>query len=148
MKEFLRSIKFKIIVGLLVILAGFMIYSGTVEGFDVMPSRIIGFLVTPFQQVSSAISGNVGDFFNKFMQADEIKKENEQLKEEINKLRGQMSDFDSIKQQNDRYKDFIGLKEENPEMVFEEASVVERDPNSQFYSFKIDKGSIHGVEYR
>ena len=46
MKKFLGSLKFKIILVLASLMVGFMLYASTTEGFQLLPGRVISFIVT------------------------------------------------------------------------------------------------------
>jgi len=51
-----------------------------------------------------------------------------------------------MKQENEYYKQFLDLKQENEDFELEEANVIARDPNELLYkTFTIDKGSLNGV---
>ena len=54
-------------------------------------------------------------------------------------------DYENLKNQNSLYKEFLELKEENPEFKFAEASVIGRDSADIYKSFTISKGSVNGV---
>jgi rod shape-determining protein MreC len=143
--DFFRSAKFKILAGVFIVLLAFMLRAAWTGGLSPIISSAVGFVVTPLQRVSASISDTVRGYFERYTRADEIALENEQLRAEVNELRRQLVDYEQSKKENEMLKQFLDLKEQNPDFVLEPASVVARDPNDRFYSFTIDKGSLNGV---
>lgn len=107
--------------------------------------QAVGIVAVPFQKSASAIAGFVSGYVQRYVRADEVAAENEELRAEVNELRGQLVEYETYKQENETLKQFLGIKEKNPDFVLEPAAVVGRDQNSRFYSFTIDKGSLSGV---
>lgn len=146
--DFLRSGRFKILLFVLILLLFFMLRAAWTGGLSPMIAQATGIWVTPLQKASSSISNTVSGYFQRYTRADEIARENEELREQINELRAQMVDYEQYKQENESLKKFLDIKELNPDFELEPAAVVARDPNDRFYSFTIDKGSMHGVSLR
>ena len=145
MKKFFSSLKFKIILVLVSLMIGFMLYASTTEGFQLLPGRILSFVVTPIQNLSAQISSSVGGFFSMFLNAQSISEENDRLKEENLALRDRLIELEEAKRENEQLKAFLGIKERNPELELAPAFVIGRDPADEFYSFTIDAGSAAGV---
>ncbi|MEM1485071.1 rod shape-determining protein MreC [Oscillospiraceae bacterium PP1C4] len=148
MRDFYKSIHFKILFSVLILLLFFMLRAAWTGGLSPILSQTVGVIVTPLQKASSSISYAVSGYFQRYRRADEIALENEALHTEVNALREQMVDFEQYKQENANLKEFLDIKEQNPDFKLEPAAVVARDPNDRFYSFTIDKGSINGVSLR
>ncbi len=144
MGDFFKSIRFKILLAVLILLLFFMLRAAWTGGAPII-SQTTGAIVTPLQKLSSSISYTVTGYFERFFHADDIAKENEQLQEQIRELQNQLVDYEQYKQENENLREFLGIKEENPDFELEPASVVARDPNDRFYSFTIDKGSLDGI---
>lgn len=148
MGDFLKGIHFKILLGVLILLLFFMLRAAWTGGFSPAVTQVMGAIVTPLQKVSSGISEAVSGYFERYTRADEISAENDALHQEINELRRQLVNYEQYRQENKTLKEYLEIKEENPDFELEPAAVVARDPNDRFYSFTIDKGSIHGVSPR
>lgn len=146
MGDFFKSARFKILLSLFILLLFFMLRAAWTGGLAPLLSRVTGFVVTPLQQASSSISDAVSGYFQRYVRADELAAENDALQQEVNELRSQLIDFEQYRQENQNLRQYIGLKEENPDFELEPASVVKRDSDDRFFSFMIDKGSIHGIE--
>jgi len=143
--DFFKNVRFKILLSILIVLVGFMLRAAWTGGLSPMLEQIAGIATTPARQLTAHISSSVSNFLDKFLRANEIYNENQVLKAKVQELNTKLVDYEKYKQENEQYKDFLGIKEENPDFDFEPASVIGRDPNDQFGSFTIDKGSLHGV---
>lgn len=145
MKEFFSSVKFKILVCVCALLAGFMIYALT-DNHSNFIEQGLDFIVTPIKSLSSAISNAVGSFFERHTNVDALYEENERLKDEIASLKEQLIALDEYRLENQQLKEFLEIKELNPSLELETASVIGSDPLDSFGAFTIDKGSLHGVK--
>ena len=146
MREFFRSRFFKVIILVFALLLGFMIYAISQNGFGAVSSQIIGTVTAPFQKLSSYISETATDFFGKFVNAEEISRQNEELRQQIAELRDQLVDYGEVKRENDVLREQLGIKTADPSLELVSAAVVARDPaEQQFGSFTIDKGTQHGI---
>lgn len=148
MGDFFRSTRFKILLAVLLILFAFMLRAAWTGGLAPLTSQVLGMIASPFQKVSASISQKSTEFFDTFLKADEIAKENEALKEKMRELNQKLVDFDKYKQENAQLREFLEIKEENPDFDFEPATVIGRDPSDRFYSFTIDKGSLSDISPR
>ncbi|SDN57528.1 rod shape-determining protein MreC [Acetanaerobacterium elongatum] len=146
MNEFFKSKKFKILLGIAAVLFGFMLYTAMNAGFGNILSNSLGSVVSPLQKLSMQIASSANGFFEKIIYADKISEENETLREELRSMREKMVDYETYKAENEQYRQFLDLKKDNPDFVFETGMVIGRDPTDYFYSFTIDKGSVNGIE--
>lgn len=148
MGDFLKSPSFKILMALLIVLFAFMLRAAWTGSASVLISEIAGTVAAPFQRVSARVSGSAVEFFERFINADMIHEENLKLKEQLREMNEKMIDFERYKQENEQFRNFLGIKERNPDFQFEPASIIGRDANDFFYSFTIDKGTLDGVAAR
>ncbi len=147
MKDFLQSLKFKILVGILALLLGIMAYAASTEGGKSFISSAIGVIVSPFQEISTAISNKVSSTLDMLANADEYYEENQKLKKKLDELYADMVDYEKIKDDNEHYKEILELKEDYPDYKFSSpCSIIGWDANDLYKSFTINKGSRDGVE--
>ena len=146
MNKFFKSWSFKILCGLAVFAVAIMIRAAASGSADVFLSQAVSVISQPFLKASTAITNSVGEFLDRFANAEEnylrVQELEEQLREANEKLIGAEQD----KRENEQFRSFLGLKETNPDYEFEPATVIGRDSTNRFYSFTIDRGSLHGVE--
>ena len=110
-----------------------------------MTSQILGILTNPLQKASASVSASFSGLFDRMFRSGEILEENERLKEENRRLTQRQLEFDKYKLENEQLKEYLDIKEKNPDFDFETAFVIGRDPNDRFYAFTIDKGSLDGI---
>ena len=145
MREFFKSIKFKILLAIVLVLGGFMVYQVSTGGATAITSSILSFVVTPIQSLSSQISSSISEFLSNMMSANQTAAKNEELQKQIDELKKQLVDYQEIQQENEQYKKALNIKEQNDDFEIVPALVTSRDPNASYESFLIDKGSLQGV---
>ncbi|MCI8492056.1 MULTISPECIES: rod shape-determining protein MreC [Anaerotruncus] len=147
MGEFFKSGKFKVLIALFIMLIALMLRASWTGGLSPAIEQVAGAIVAPFQKLSSTISDGVSGLFQRYARADEVAQENEALRDEINGLRAQLVNYEEYKHENEELRKYLDIeyKEEHPDFEMEPAAVVARDPDSRFYSFTIDRGSLDGV---
>lgn len=145
MREFFKSIKFKILLAIVLVLGGFMVYQVSTGGATSITSSILSFITTPIQSFSSKISSSVSEFLSNVMSANKTAQQNEDLQRQIDELKKQLTEFDQYKQENEQYKEALNIKEQHDDFELVPAFVTSRDPNASYSSFLIDKGSLQGV---
>ncbi len=141
LKKFIKSFLTRFLAVFALVLIGVMIYSATTGGIATIPETLSGIFITPVQSLFTGVSDGVSDFFGQFGGGDELREENEQLKEELSELRKQMVDYDELKETNGWYSEILGLHEENPEYTFASGRVIGRDPSDFYGNFTISAGS-------
>lgn len=146
MRDFFYSWKFKTLVVIAVFLAGMMAYAGANGRLTAAPQEVLTVIVSPFQWVGAKISGGVEGLWEKYTTIDEVRAENETLREENAELRQQLVEYDRLKAENDAYRKLAGLQEEHPEYTTVSGFVIGRDSLDSFGSFTVDKGTLNGVE--
>ncbi|MEG2144338.1 MAG: rod shape-determining protein MreC, partial [Oscillospiraceae bacterium] len=146
MQGFFKSKKF-IALSLIVVLSlFFMLRAAYTETAVPFLSKITSIVTVPVQRVISGAAGAVHETFYDFIHASDISKENEALKEENAKLLQSLAELTKYKNENSSMKEFLGVKEDNPDFIMEPARVIGRDAEDRFYSFTIDKGENHGIK--
>lgn len=148
MEEFFKSTKFKILAAVFVVLFSFMVRAAYTGGAAPMTSQIISVVTAPFRAAAAKISDSATGVFHKYVEADKVLAENEQLKERVRILNQQLVDFEKYKQENEQLREYLELKDEHPDYVFAYAAVIGRGSADRFYSFTIDKGSLAGIKER
>lgn len=148
MKDFFASVKFKILLVVLVLLAGMMTYAAANGRLSAAPQELLGAVMVPLQRATAAVSSAVEGFVDKYVRIDQIIAENEALTAENAELREQLVDYDLIKREVEQLREAWEIKEEFPDRQIVNANVIGRDPLEKYYAFTIDKGSRHGIEVK
>lgn len=145
MGEFFRSTRLKVLAAVLaVVLVASVAAAASHSGTSVLSSAL-GTVFGPVQRFSALVSEKIGKLGGGFVSSSVYKEELEALQKQVEDYQKQLTDYEKIKNENELYESFLGVKEKNPDFVFESASVISRDAADAFYSFVINKGSADGV---
>lgn len=146
MKKFFASNRFKLVISIIALLLVGMIISAANGHGETAQSSVVGFVFKPAHIVATKISDAI-ELISKNASGDaEYEKQIGQLKEQIGNLQSDLADYESLKRQNELYKEFLELKEENPDYSFVEGTVIARDSADLYYSFNLNKGTMSGVK--
>ena len=145
MRFFLRSRQFKIILAVFCVVV-LLTVSFVIVGKRMSPQTDVASTISaPFRNLFTNVSNMITDIADNYKNGNKLSLENAELKAEIDTLREQIADYDEISKQNDFYKEYLGIKENNPDFVFTDATVIARDNDDPFYSFTVNKGSSSDI---
>ncbi|MCR4639600.1 rod shape-determining protein MreC [Ruminococcus sp.] len=147
MRDFLKSTRFKVMVGFLAFLVGMMVYAVTRGGYSVSGASFINTLTKPFRAASNSISRKMEHTVDKLSNADKYIEENERLKKQIGELNAQLTEYDAIKAEVEELRKFVSIKEEHEDYLLSQpCKVLGYVTNDPFKSFTIDKGTADGIQ--
>lgn len=147
MRDLLKSRNFKMLLAAVLVILGLMMYSASNSGQQNFITSITSFITTPIQKLSALISGGINDIGDDMTDIDTIRAENELLMKKARELTAQMVDYEELKQENENLRNLLGLKQENEDFQLASATIISRDATDTYYTFIIDKGSVHGISY-
>jgi rod shape-determining protein MreC len=147
MKEFIRSWKFKVIVCIFALLFGFMIYAAAVSGVASLPERALKTVTSPFVRLATNISGFVTDNVDKIVNADKYRAENDELREVISQLSGQIVNIDELRNRITQLEEMLKISGDNPDFEWPDniCKIVAWNFNDPFGGFTIDRGLNDGI---
>lgn len=137
MKEFLKSNSVKVFLSTVFVVIALSVFSSSIQSN--LLSSTVNSITYPLSRVSAAGANDDN------RSIEEIKAENEQLKEENAKLRKQLVNYYDTLTENARLWKFYDLKKENPQFDMVPSTVLRRDANDDFYSFTLDKGTTSDI---
>ena len=118
-------------------------YSSGVSNFA---ASAIGVVVTPVQGAFSGMHNFFEEKLAYFSSVDELREENEKLKDEITELNRKVSELEPAAKENEMLYNFLELKRERNDIKFVNAEIISRSVSNYTSDFTIDKGSVHGIE--
>ena len=145
MRHFLKSKKFIAIAAIALILAVTVTVCGVTGVLSAPQSNILSSLLSPAQKAVAAVSDSIGSFFDNMQRSAELQKKVDELEEELAEKNEELKDYENAVRQNEFYKDFLKIKEENPSFEFVSAMIIARDTSDPHGSFTINKGTLDGV---
>lgn len=146
MKDFFHSVKFRILLGIAALLVGLMTYVAVAAGRESSPQQILNTLASPFVKAANAIADGVGGFFDKLINADTYKAENEELTAKLTEMYKYTMDYDELEKENILLREMLDIKQKNQDFRFSEPCVVvSHNSNDIYRGFTIDKGVRDGL---
>lgn len=145
MRFFFRSPQFKKILAVFLALVTIATVLGIIGGTASPGSSILGAVVTPIQKMFTSVSNNLKDRKTALQNGRELMDQNEQLQAEVDRLTEELLQAQEAVRQNEFYKEFLELKEHNPDFQMEPATKIDGDNLDPYRGFIIDKGSINGI---
>lgn len=145
MIDFFRSKKFKVLAAVILTVFVASVVAANTKSNSSVVSSALGTVFGPVQRLSALVSEKFDRFSGGFVSSNTYRKRVEELESQLDEYRSQLVDLERLKNENEVYEEFLGVKEENPDYVFCPANVISRDSADMFYSFTINKGSKRGV---
>ncbi len=146
MNHFLKSTRFKVILFILALLIGIMIYAVSAGGYQLSAEGLFRAVSAPVQCFSNSISERVEHSLHVYRDAEIHYEQNKALKQEVAELNKELADYAATKQKLADLQEFVGIKEQYPDMVLsapcEVTGYVTNDP---FHAFTIGQGSAEGL---
>lgn len=116
------------------------------SGSSFTGANFAGVIVSPVQKFFSAIGNGVGGFFEFIGNAGDYKAENEVLKQTVDKQAQSIRELESYKQENQRLRTLLELRESYPDKDMVGCEIIAKDPGNWFDTFTIDKGKNHNIK--
>ena len=145
MRFFFRSKQFKVILTILITLITISIIFTIIGGAISPQANIMATVTAPFRSAATTVSTAVSDFFKALTDGNEIMLKNNELEAEINELREKLADYEKMTEENEFYKDYLDIKDQNKDFSFADATLISRDKLDPYKSFVINKGSSDGI---
>ncbi len=146
MKSFFKSSRFKMVAAIIVcLLLGAVISAANGHG-ETAQSTVVGTVFAPCHYIASKISNGLDKISSNVSGDAEYEKQIASLRSQVGDLQEQLVDYENLKKQNELYKEFLELKEENPDYKFTQASVIGRDSADIYSSFTISQGKADGID--
>lgn len=146
MKEFFHSVKFRILLCIGALLLGLMTYVAVSAGRESTPEQILNTLTYPFVAAANGISEGVTGVIDKLVNADKYKSQNEELSAQLTEMYGYTMDYEELKKENERLREMLGLKEKHEDFMFSEpCDVIARNASDLYGGFTISSGSKDGL---
>ena len=140
MRFFFRSRQFKIIIAAVAAVVAVAVLSAIIGATMAPQENLAGTIAEPFRSLISNISNSISDIGRAYSDNNKLLLENAELESENAELRNKLAEYDKAIYQNEFYKDYLEIKEKNPDFKFVDASVISRDFDDPYGGFVINKG--------
>jgi rod shape-determining protein MreC len=104
-----------------------------------------GAIFSPVQSFASSVSSGIVKFFSELFNTTDLDRENEQLKARIATLEVEVAQLNELKKENERLKELLSYAEETINDEYVTARVIANSGNVWFDTFTLNAGREHGV---
>ena len=115
-------------------------------GFSGPIKLVLGTAAKPFSYAGSYLANAVNGFVEVFTDYNELKAENEALKQELDALKNEKYDAQVIQKENEWLKDYINFATDHKDYELTDARMIGQSADSYSTVITLDKGFIHGVK--
>ena len=140
---FSTKVKVVLIVALL-LSAGLAVLSGITK--TSIGDLFVKGVLTPLRTGTSALTDQAQRFYDYIFNYEALSAENEALKSELAQIKDDARDAAAIQRENDRLRDLLELKKENPDYTLVDGYIIARSPVNWNKSFTINRGTDSGVQ--
>lgn len=139
------STRVKVVLAVALVLAVLLGVAASVTGREV-PSGFFQSLLTPLRSGAHALTNQAARFYDYIYGYDELKVENEQLRQQLSQWQEDARKAGSLERENERLRQLLELKEANPDYVLVDAYVISRSSTDWTSTLTIDRGTSSGIE--
>lgn len=143
-----RFIKNRCVLGLVILVLLLSVIIGVVNAINpdvTFVENVVQVVVTPVQKLFTNVGNGVSDFFGYFSDIDKLKGEIKALKKENSQLKEDLNKSEISSRENEELRKLLSLKKAYPELELEAAQIIARDPSNWYNTFTIDKGVVDGI---
>ncbi|MBE7038607.1 MAG: rod shape-determining protein MreC [Ruminococcaceae bacterium] len=108
-------------------------------------SDAFGMVITPIQKMVVKVIDSTESFFKYFIDMKNLERKNNELKEEISNLNADLRDMSDLRNENERLRKLLELKERNTGYDYISCEVTSRNFNNWYCILNLDKGLDDGV---
>ena len=100
----------------------------------------------PFEWCGSKIADAIDGFVSVFTEYDDLKKENQELREALDSMENAAADNEVLKQENAWLKEYLELHTKNPEFSLTDADIISHEAGNYSTVLTLNKGTVHGIK--
>ena len=115
-------------------------------GYRALARDIVGTVTMPVRLVFAAFANAVDGFGKYFQSVNTLEEQKAALEAENAALREQIARAELLERENERLREYLSMKAENPGFSFELARVIGREAGNYITVFTLNRGSVHGIE--
>lgn len=146
MRTFFKSLKFKIILGVLAALLLGVFIAAVSAGGSTPLTQALNFVMQPLNSAARHLSDALSEFRGGFVSSAYYQTEIESLHSEIESYKQELVDHEQLKQKLAAYEQFLDVKSAHPDYHFQPATIILRDGMDIYSAFTIDRGTADGVQ--
>ncbi|MBE6548042.1 MAG: rod shape-determining protein MreC [Ruminococcaceae bacterium] len=144
----LKFFKNKFFISILCIAVALTIFSAvfSIMGVGNTAKNFIGKICAPIESGIWKMKESLKGYSLYFSDMDSLIEENKQLQKEVDELNDKLNDSQVIKEENDRLRDYISVKDAHKDFKFTEALIIGSETDNYMSIIKINKGTDNGLK--
>jgi len=103
-------------------------------------------VAAPLENGLRELADPIADFFEGLFNRGDLKRENERLRQELERLQSQVAAAEDAQRRAQELEEALGVKESRPHDEFVVADVIAQDPSGVKRALAIDRGSKDGLD--
>lgn len=108
---------------------------------------VVGSIIAPVQEGMYNATSSISSFFGRMFSANDLSKENLELKEQVAELQSELRQYETVKSENERLRALLNVKDMvGKEVELVTAQVIGKTPGTWFTQFTVNVGAMDGVE--
>ena len=143
--NFLRSKFFIICIAIALVLVLVPTILAATGRTDVLRSAAVT-VAKPFSWCATQVAEAVNGFTAIFTDYDDLKAENERLKDELESLKNEPYDAQVIQNENTWLKQYLNFHNDHPEFTLTDARIISRESGNFSTVLTLDRGKAHGIK--
>ncbi len=118
----------------------------SVMGIKNPVSDAVNIVLMPLRLAANKANEALEGYGKYFSSLEGLYKENASLREEIDRLEGEIAEGNAAKEENERLRDYLDMKKAYPDYSMLDALIIGRESESYATFFTLDRGSRDGVK--
>ena len=110
-----------------------------------IPGTLVQSVLTPLRSGANALTQHAQQLINYMFRYEALLAENEALKKQIADMEEDRRLSDSISRENDRFRDLLGFKKNNPDYKLVDGYIISRSASEWVSSVTVDRGTLNGI---
>lgn len=106
----------------------------------------VGSVLTPIENTATSFTYKVGNWFRTVFGISDIQKDNEQMRQQILSMEGDLALLKELQLENERLKEIAGFIEDRPDFEVVTARISAKSPGYWFDTFLINAGYNQGIK--
>ena len=143
--RFIKNKYFIVLVCVAILLCAVPTVIAMLGGQDYLRTGI-NLAAKPFRAAINFAADGIDGYREYFRGVDELLRENEALREELEKYKQDSAKADLLEKENDRLRNELGFADSLSEYTLQDASVTGRSTNSYSTTYTLNRGSECGIE--
>ena len=144
MRHFITS-RVRAVLVAAVLIAIVLAVVGSLVGLT-FPQQVVQGVLTPFRTGASKVMDGSRQLYNYIFKYESLQAENEQLKEQLAAIEDEARDAYATKQENERLKAALGLKEAHEDYELVDAYIISTSSGDWSRTFTINRGTNVGIQ--